>query len=459
MKSIENLKHIVFKEKEFQTLLLEIKEQGGNAMLIGGAVIDSINCLPIKDIDIEVYGLSYNKLVVLIETLNMPCNLVGKSFGVIKTTINNFEIDISVPRRENKIGIGHKGFEIVLNEKMTPLEAGKRRDLTINSMYQDLHNGTIVDPYDGLEDLEKGIIRATNEKTFIEDPLRVLRIMQLLPRKGKKVAKETMELCRSMVDSFSELPKERIFVEWEKLLLKADKPAIGLEFLKSSGWLIHFPELNDLIGCLQNPKWHPEGDVWNHTCMVLDNAAKLRKLIPKEWRLAYMFGALLHDVGKPSTTTPDLKSYGHDIAGIEISERFLNRITNDKKLINNVTTIVGLHMRPGQLYNSQAKEVAWKRLHNKCRLDVLGWQSKADSAGRTGRNIFLDTHKVSEKCFELFEKFGEQKIQPLVLGRDLIDLGLKPSEAFKKILDECYEKQLEGLSREEIITSIKTKKH
>lgn len=448
----------LLKDNIFQNLLNVIKQNGGVAMLIGGAVIDTLKGLPLKDVDIEVYGLTYAQLVLLIEELDLPCNSVGKSFGVIKTTISGIEIDISIPRRENKIGIGHTGFEVSLDEKMTPAEAGKRRDLTINSLYKNLHSGEIVDPFNGLEDLKNGIIRATNEKTFIEDPLRVLRIMQLLPRKGKEVAEDTMKLCQSMVTTFKELPSERVFVEWEKLLLKADKPSTGLEFLKTSGWIIHFPELNDLIGCPQNPVWHPEGDVWIHTNMVLDNAAKLRHLIPEEWRLAYMFGALLHDVGKPITTTPDLKSHGHDTAGIEISETFLKRISSDKDLINKVTTIVGLHMLAGQLYSSQAKKGAWKRLHNKCRLDILGWQSKADSAGRTGRDVITDEHKASEKCFELFKEFGETEIPALVQGRDLIALGLKPSGKFKTILNECYEKQLDGLSKEAIIESIELNK-
>ena len=455
MKNIKSLRNEVFKEKIFKDLLDKIEEQDGIAMLIGGAVIDSIKNLPLKDIDIEVYRLSYAQLVILIEELGLSCNLVGKSFGVIKTVINTIEIDISIPRRENKIGIGHKGFEIELDQEMTPKEAGRRRDLTINSMYLNLHNGKIVDPFNGLDDLKNGLIKATDKKTFIEDPLRVLRIMQLLPRKGKTVEKETMDLCQSMVNTFSELPKERVFVEWEKLLLKTEKPSIGLEFLKNSGWLIHFPELNDLIGCPQNPIWHPEGDVWIHTNMVLDCAAKLRHLIPDQWKLAYMFGALLHDVGKPSTTTPDLKAHGHDTAGIKISETFLKRITNDKDLINKVTTIVGLHMRPGQLFSSQAKGAAWKRLHNKCRLDILGWQSKADSAGRTGKDVILDRHETSEKCFKLFKEFGEEKIKPIILGRDLIALGIQPSIEFKAILDACYEKQLDGLNRKTILLELK----
>lgn len=183
-----------------KNLINKIQEFGGTAMLIGGAVIDSILGLEIKDWDIEVYGLSMFQLEEVLVSLGLPVNTVGKSFGIIKTKIEGVEIDISIPRRENKIGVGHTDFSIELDQTMTPYEAGLRRDLTINSMYKNLHTGEIVDPFNGLKDLNNGIIRATNNKTFVEDPLRVLRIMQLLPRKGKTVAPETIELCKN--DSF-----------------------------------------------------------------------------------------------------------------------------------------------------------------------------------------------------------------------------------------------------------------
>lgn len=450
------LKQIIAQYEAFIPLLDLIKRNNGTAMLIGGAVIDGVNGIEIKDVDIEIYGLRYAEIQKLLAQLNLSSNIVGKAFGVLKTVIRDIEIDLSVPRRENKVGIGHKGFEVELDIAMTPEEAGRRRDLTINSMYLNMHTGDLVDPFNGLDDLQKGILRATDYKTFIEDPLRVLRIMQLLPRKGAIVEKETIALCRKMADEFYELPAERVFSEWEKLLLKADKPSMGLQFLRDCGWLKHFPELNDLIGCPQNPIWHPEGDVWVHTCMVIDQAAKLRDQLPNsDWRLAYMFGALLHDVGKPSTTTPDLRAYGHDVAGVPIAEAFMKRMTNNKSLIKKVITIVGLHMRPGQLFNSGAKEPAWKRLHNKCRLDVLGWQSKADSAGRTGRNVLSDRHETSERCFQLFQKFGEEEIAPLVQGKDLIVLGLRPSKEFGIILAKSYELQLEGENKEAILLKIK----
>jgi len=432
-----------------ETFLLKIKAAGGTAMLIGGAVIDTLNNRPVKDWDIEVYHLDLQKLEELLMELGLKFDAVGKSFGVIKTKLmvngELVDIDLSIPRKENKIGVGHKDFQILLDPNMTFQEAGRRRDLTINAMGENLHTGEIVDPFNGLEDLKNGIIRVTDEATFVEDPLRVLRIMQLLPRKGKVVEPKTLQLCRRMVNEFTHLPKERIFDEFCKLLLKAEKPSVGFEFLRASGWIVHFPELHNLIGCPQNPEWHPEGDVWIHTMMVVDNAARLRADVPEEWRLAFMFGTLLHDIGKPDTTVlPLCTAHGHDQVGAELSKVFMDRITNNKCLTENVESIVRFHMRPGQLFRSKAGKPAWRRLHNKFRLDILGWMSKADSSGRTGRSI-EDKHEPSEKCFTLFETLGEKAIPPIVQGRDLIALGMTPGVEFRSILKEAYELQMEGL--------------
>jgi len=439
---------------KIKNLATHLQKVGGQCYLIGGAVIDSILDRPIKDYDIEVYGLSMSELQAVLESLGLPCNMVGQSFGIIKTQLEEGEIDLSIPRRENKVGIKHTDFDVQLDPNMSPKEAGMRRDLTINSMYQCVLTGEIVDPFNGLEDLENGCIRATNPSTFIEDPLRVLRIMQLLPRKGKYVHPETIELCRSIKGEYIHLPKERVFEEWCKLLLKAPKPSLGLEFMRECGWIEHFPELFDLIGCPQNPEWHPEGDVWVHTCMVLDNAALLRDRLPEEKRLAYMFGALLHDIGKPATTVlPECTAHGHDTHGEGLALEFMGRITTNKELLKVVPAIVRYHMQPGSLHRAGAGDSAWKRLALKCDLEILGYISKADSAGRTDRSI-NDPHSPSEICFRWYNEVGNI-IPALVMGRDLIALGYTPGPEFKILLDKAYQMQLDGMSKDDIILILK----
>lgn len=431
-------------------LLVAIKLAGGRALLIGGAVIDSIMDREIKDWDIEVYGLSLSQLEEVLTSNGFMADLVGRAFGIIKTKVNGLDIDLSVPRRENRIGLGHKGFEVEFDSTMTPEEAGRRRDLTINSMYQDMETGEIIDPFGGIKDLKEGILRATDPKTFVEDPLRVLRVMQLLPRKGKVVDPSTVALCKGMVDEFATLPKERVFEEFNKLLLKAEKPSMGLEFLKDSGWLCHFPELGALVGCSQNPEWHPEGDVWEHTKLTVDAAAQLKKQLPEEWQLAYMYGALLHDVGKPSTTSQDLTAYGHDSAGVPLAKAFMERLCNNTALIGRVVKVVKVHMRPGQLHAGGAKLPAWKRLHNELRLDVCAAMSRADSLSRYG-DITLP-HPPSEKAMELFREFGESQIPMALQGRHLVAKGMKPGKAIGDVLREAYAIQIDqGIEDPEVL--------
>lgn len=413
---------------------------GGKSYLIGGAVIDSIQGREIKDWDIEVYGKSLSGIESALECAGLEANMVGASFGVIKTKFEGLDIDLSVPRRENRIGIGHKGFKVEFDSTMTPKEAGRRRDLTINSMYLDIETGEIVDHFGGIYDLDNGIIRATDPSTFIEDPLRVLRIMQLLPRKGKYVNGDTLDLCEAMRGEFGSLPKERIFEEFVKLMMKAEKPSMGIRFLYHCKWLECFPEVHDLISCNQNKDWHPEGDVFEHTMRVIDLAASYRDGLPEDWRLSFMFGALLHDVGKPSTTDEDLTSKKHDAAGGPIAETFMRRVTDDKQLIERVVSIVVNHMRCGQLAMSTAKESAWKRLHNDLRLDVAAAMSKADSMSRYTED---KEHEPSKIAMEYFSKFGATKIQPVLMGRHLVKIGMKPGPQFKKILDAAYQLQIE----------------
>jgi len=425
---------------ELESIVKDIEAEGGKSYLVGGAVIDTIKGIPLKDWDIEVYKLSLQKLESILSKHGRP-NLVGKCFGIIKLRQDDKEYDFSIPRKENLIGIGHKAFEVEFVPNITPEEAAYRRDLTINSMFFDISERKLVDPYGGLKDLEEGVLRHTSDK-FTEDSLRVLRVMQLLPRKGKIVADETLKLCKEMVSGYPTLAKERVFEEWNKLLMRAEKPSMGLQFLVDCGWIKWYPALDNLRHTEQNPDWHPEGSAWNHTLMVVDYAAQLKDEIPGEWRRAYMFGCLIHDVGKAVTASSDLTAHGHDEAGVPIAESFMREITEDKKLIEQILNIVKYHMRPGELTKGNAKESAWKRLHNKIPLNVIAYVSKADSCGRLGRSLY-DYHEPSEKALRLFEEYGKEPIPPTLMGRHLIEKGYEPGIIFGKILKEAYEIQIE----------------
>lgn len=419
-----------------------VRQAGGRALLVGGAVVDYLQGEQPKDWDIEVYGVPFADLQKLLESYNPK--LVGKEFGVLKIN-GDLGIDVSIPRKDNRVGAGHADFEVLLDPDMSPKEAARRRDLTINSLFFDLEKGEVIDPFGGVEDLNNGVIKATDPYTFVEDPLRVLRIMQLLPRKGKTVDSNTLELCRGLAETFNTLSAERVMVEFEKLLLKAKKPSIGLRFLHDAGWLKHFPELFNLVGCPHNPEHHPEGDAWEHTLITLDNGATVRDWIPEEWKLPFMFGCLLHDVGKPETTDHEtFTAYGHDKASEPLAREFMRRLTTEKDIVAQICALARNHMQPYFLNSGKAKASAWRRLHNKCRLDVLGWLSLCDKAA-SDPEILGYGHSRSRACWHYFEEFGCQgePIKPKLMGRHLIEAGLRPGPEFGPKLKVAYEAQLD----------------
>jgi len=435
------------------------KDAGGRALLVGGAVVDICQGREPKDWDVEVYAIPMQKLEMLLVLANYSPNRAGAKFGILKLNqhcTDGQDIDVSVPRRDNKVGKGHADFEATLDINMDPEDAALRRDFTINSLALDPLTGEIIDPFGGLRDLDAGILRVTHPDTFMEDPIRPLRAMQLSARKCPNIDLGTMDLCRLMADEFENLSKERIFDEFNKLLLQAELPSIGLRFLQESGWLSNFPELQALVGCEQDPDWHPEGDAWDHTCVVLDNAAAYaRDAMPEDWRLAFMYGALLHDLGKPATTLgrwigrngaelTDFTSIGHDTAGEAPARAFMERLTNQKDLIEKVVAVVVNHMQPRSLNAGGAKESAWKRLHNKLPLKIAGYMSLCDGCAHPDKTP--ETHEHSKVCWEYAEKFGVVKIPAILQGRDLKEAGFKPGPQFKGALAAAYEAQLEGMT-------------
>lgn len=441
-------------------LINKIIELDIKPILVGGYIRDKLldDKIDSKDIDIELYtDKNYEEILELLEKENFKCDIVGKHFGVIKVkTEDGNDFDLSLPRKEKSIGDKHTDFEIISDGTMSYNEAFKRRDFTINAIGYDLIENKLIDIYNGKIDLENKIIKHVNSKTFVEDPLRVYRAIQFASRFEFDIHQETKDLIINMIKNglLDELPKERIFVEFDKLLTKSKKPSIGFELMREFGILEkYFKELNDLIGVEQEKKWHPEGDVWIHTMMVIDKMANIE--CDKNKKTLYMLSCLCHDLGKPEYTLKDengkITSQGHEVGGIEPTLKFLEKITNDIKLKEQVCKLVELHLQPSLFYANNAKNPAIKRLNNKLiesdlSIIDLALINKADGLGRTTEEALKNESPqfdwIMNKFYSL--NLSTQKIVGLINGKDLIELGLKPGKEFKEILNQCYDYQIDN---------------
>ena len=248
--------------------------EGGRTFYVGGLVRDHILGRDNKDVDIEIHGITPEKLVEILETFG-EVTKTGMSFGVFG--LKKYEIDIAMPRKEKAVGRGHRDFEIDVDPFIGYEKAALRRDFTMNAMMEDVLTGEILDFFGGREDMKKHLIRHVNDVTYQEDALRVLRAAQFAARFQFEIADETRALSRTM--SLTDLAPERIFGELHKALLKAREPSIFFEEMRHMGHLsLWFPELEALIGVPQSPVHHPEGDVWTHTMMVLQSCEAERRI-------------------------------------------------------------------------------------------------------------------------------------------------------------------------------------
>jgi tRNA nucleotidyltransferase (CCA-adding enzyme) len=431
-------------EKTFLLLATAIQKAGGQAVAVGGCVRDALMGKQSKEVDVEVFGLMPEALEAVLKDNRLGYDLVGQAFGVLK--LKGIPIDVSIPRKETKLGLGHQGFAIESDPFLTYQTAAARRDFTCNAMAWDPLEKTLLDPYGGERDMKEGVLRHVGSQ-FSEDPLRVLRAMQFLARFEWKIAPETLAVCQKMTPE--NLPAERLFGEWKKLLLLGKRPSLGLNFLLQSGWIQYYPEIAALIDCPQDPEWHPEGDAWVHTLHAMDAFATER--LGDEWEdLIVGLAVLCHDLGKPLTTTRDehtgrIRSLGHETAGEEPTRSFLNRITGHKNLIEAVVVLVITHMRPQALYKDNASDAAIRRLALKVeRIDRLVRVCKADHSGRPPLPIddFPEGAWLLKRAHEL--EVASEAPKPILLGRHLIERGMKPGVSFKKILNRAYEAQIEG---------------
>jgi tRNA nucleotidyltransferase (CCA-adding enzyme) len=440
----KKLQHILGNYPHLNEIIKEIYASSGRALVVGGAVRDLFLGLPIKDVDIEVYGIHSSELELILRGFGVV-SLVGKAFGVFR--LHGLDIDWSLPRRDSA---GRKP-EVVVDPNMSFLDAFGRRDLTINAMGIDLTTFELIDPYQGLRDLREGLLRAPKIDLFVEDPLRFFRVMQFIGRFQMMPDAPLNRTCATM--SLQGISVERIEDEFEKLFLRSQRPSCGLRWLRELGRLHEvLPEVAATIGIIQDPRWHPEGDVFEHTMQAVDAAAVLT-YDTQEQKLIIVVAALCHDLGKVTTTsiTPaGITSYGHDEAGAVICVSLLKRITRKNSILEAVPKLVRCHMQPSQFIVGNAKPAAYKRLARKLApqttISMLALLAIADNRGRNAQSqaplvravLQIEEFLAHAKQIEVHERAEE----PVLHGRDLLGI-VKPGPRMGALLKKAYEIQIE----------------
>ncbi len=432
-----------------------IAQHKGRALLVGGAVRDMTMNRPVKDIDIEVYGLSEQQLEQLLSQFG-PVSLVGKAFGVLR--IHGLDVDWSLPRADSP---GRKPT-VVIDPHMPIEVAARRRDLTMNAMAFDLMINELIDPCDGISDIKHKILRTPDARFFIQDPLRFYRVMQFIGRFEMCPDDELNTLCAEM--DIAQISRERIEEEFRKLFLFSRRPSLGIRWLYTIGRLHDvLPELAATVGIEQEPKWHPEGDVFEHTMQAIDAAVELIGKYDNEFdKLVLVYAALCHDLGKVTTTIEVngvIKSIGHEKESKKFARTMMKRITHNVDLINAVSSLVLHHMTPLQFITNNAKMPAYKRLANKLAHNVnvlmLIDLCIADKRGRNGNSHepltcdFPDVELFREKVLQA--GVSTSAVEPLLKGVDLLDV-VQPGPKMGQLLKLAYEKQIDdGVTDKDIL--------
>jgi tRNA nucleotidyltransferase (CCA-adding enzyme) len=438
-----------------RTIAEAVHRRGGRALVVGGYVRDRLLGRASKDLDLEVFGIPEQDLRALLAELGRV-EAVGQAFAVYKVVLHaaaggSGAIDIALPRRESKTGRGHKGFAVTGDHTMTPADAARRRDFTINAIAWDPLTDDYVDPFGGRTDLAARVLRVVDPQTFADDSLRVLRAVQMAARFEVALDEQAQTICRSI--PLDDLPAERIWGEVEKLLLQAERPSIGFALARTLEITSRlWPELHALIDCPQEPEWHPEGDVWVHTLLVIDEARRRNGDLDRPRLTTVMLGAVCHDLGKPSTTAVidgRIRSLGHEEAGVAPATRLLDRLNVNTidgfDVRAQVLAITAHHLKPGAFHKAkdEVSDGAFRRLAQKVDMELLARVATADCLGRTGPFDCSAMTWFIERARSLGVE--HEPPAPILMGRHLLDLGVAPGPGMGQILRTVYERQLDGV--------------
>lgn len=446
-----------------------VRDAGGRALLIGGAVRDRLLQHTPTDFDLEVYGLAPEVVFRLAQDIG-PARDVGKAFGVVELRLPEGTMHVSLPRRESKIAPGHRGFSVGVDPAMMPEDAARRRDFTMNAIAEDPLTGEILDPMQGRADLENGVLRVVDAKHFGEDPLRVLRAAVFSAQFELTIDPGSVQVIRATVLSLADLHHGRVGEEWRKLLTRPVQPSRGLLLLKDWGvFAVLHPEFQALVSTPQNPEWHPEGDVWAHTLLAVDVAAQLVREhqldADNQWML--LLATLCHDLGKATTTVERdgvLRSPGHDAANIKPTRAFLKAIAAGKNPNAYVVPLVREHLQP--LHFSKVEErgqrvgdgrfFALARRLSPATLFLLSLLAEADHRGR-GVSPESETPPLVAAFRSRADALGilHAMPEPILTGVDLTALGIPPGPVYGEILRHVEKLQEEqNLSRDDLLAQL-----
>lgn len=430
----------------------DILSHGGKVYIVGGCVRDEVMGQAVgHDIDVEVYGMQYQQLHDLLMKYG-TVNTFGASFAIMQLdSLPGY--DFAMPRQEKKSGHKHQDFEINIDPYLPLEKAIQRRDLTMNALMYDYQNQTLIDLCGGQNDIENKVIRCVNPKSFIEDPLRVLRIAQFKARFEMQVEEETFQLCTQMVEKqmLKHLPIERVYDEYCKILM-SDHPSLGFEFLRDIKALP--PYLEALTKTHQRLDYHPEGDVFTHTMLVIDVAALMKDKCDEP--LSFMWSCLLHDIGKPIVTTPEGHAPGHNESGVEVFQEV--KLITSKKQRQYIETMIMYHMHLMNMARNHSRDIKYLRLlkniEGKVSMNDLIYISCCDKLGR-GKVAYEQYNEFLRFIDDKKIRLGTVALPPLINGRDLLENGFKQSYEMKKILEEAYDLQLQGYTKEQILRSLR----
>lgn len=454
------------------SLATAVQERGGRLLMVGGAVRDELLGLPPTDFDVEAFGLPVRAVEEVAAQLG-AVKEVGRDFGIFKMRIAGHEIDLGLPRRDSKISPGHRGFQANVEPSMTVAEAAQRRDFTIGAIYKDPLTGEVLDPTHGANDLQQRRLRMVDPTTFVEDPLRLLRGAQLAARYELKLDPATLEQMRLMMPEIKTLKPDRLVAEWRKLMVKAERPSIGLEIMKSTDYFKeYFPVIDQLASTPQDPRWHPEGNVWVHTKLVVDQARRLaatQELSAEETLIATL-AAFCHDLGKVSTTQiVDRKiiTHGHEEAGADPARDWLEKSGFPESIIRKVIPLVTNHLKPALLYESEHRGQwvtggALRRLAKRVypsTIKQLALVATADHLGRgpfpqpDGASAWPTYDPASEWLLAESQRRGvdQGRPEPVLYGRDLVERGWSPGPIFGQVIALAEQLAEQGYDRAAIL--------